>query len=151
MNPKYKVKLKKYAEDILQQRIDAAQQAMLNAQDAANSEDKSSAGDKYETARAMGQLDREMNAKQFEEAKRELAALQQLYVLESSPIVIPGSFVKTNKGDFFISSGLGIHTVEGKKIGFLSVKSPLAIPLLGKAVGDTFQFQGQPWKIEELV
>ncbi|MBK7849858.1 MAG: 3-oxoacyl-ACP synthase [Bacteroidetes bacterium] len=151
MNPKYKVKLKKYAEDILQQRIDAAKQAMLNAQDAANSEDKSSAGDKYETARAMGQLDREMNAKQFEEAKRELAALQQLYVLESSPVVIPGSFVKTNKGDFFISSGLGIHTVEGKKIGFLSVKSPLAIPLLGKAVGDTFQFQGQPWKIEELV
>ena len=151
MNPKYKVKLKKYAEDILQQRIDAAKQAMLNAQDAANSEDKSSAGDKYETARAMGQLDREMNAKQFEEAKRELAALQQLYVLESSPVVIPGSFVKTNKGDFFISSGLGIHTVEGKKIGFLSVKSPLAIPLLGKAVGDTFQFQGQTWKIEELV
>lgn len=151
MNPKYKVKLKKYAEDILQQRIEAAQQAMLNAQDAANSEDKSSAGDKYETARAMGQLDREMNARQFEEAKRELAALQQLYVLESSPVVIPGSFVKTNKGDFFISSGLGIHTVEGKKIGFLSVKSPLAIPLLGKAVGDTFQFQGQPWKIEELV
>ncbi len=151
MNPKYKVKLKKYAEDILQQRIEAAQQAMLNAQDAANSEDKSSAGDKYETARAMGQLDREMNARQFEEAKRELAALQQLYVLESSPVVIPGSFVKTNKGDFFISSGLGIHTVEGKKIGFLSVKSPLAIPLLGKTVGDTFQFQGQPWKIEELV
>lgn len=151
MNPKYKVKLKKYAEDILQQRIEAAQQAMLNAQDAANSEDKSSAGDKYETARAMGQLDREMNARQFEEAKRELAALQQLYVLESSPVVIPGSFVKTNKGDFFISFGLGIHTVEGKKIGFLSVKSPLAIPLLGKAVGDTFQFQGQPWKIEELV
>ncbi|MBK6445154.1 MAG: 3-oxoacyl-ACP synthase [Bacteroidetes bacterium] len=151
MNSKYKIKLKKFAEEILQQRMETAQHAMLQAQDAANSEDKSSAGDKYETARAMGQLDREMNAKQFEEAKRELALLQSLYVLESSPVVIPGSYVKTDKGDFFISSGLGIHTVEGKKVGFLSVKSPLAIPLLGKSKGDTFQFNGQPWKVEELV
>ncbi|HRH65457.1 MAG TPA: hypothetical protein PLU53_04100 [Bacteroidia bacterium] len=151
MNLKYKIRLKKFAEDILQQRMETAQQAMLNAQDAANSEDKSSAGDKYETARAMGQLDREMNAKQFEEAKRELAQLQNLYIQEASSVVIPGSFVKTNKGDFFISSGLGIHTVDGKKIGFLSTKSPLAIPLLGKAAGETFQFQGQPWKVESLV
>lgn len=150
MTKKYKIKLKKFAEEILQQRIETAKMAMLNAQDAANSEEKSSAGDKYETARAMGQLDREMNAKQYEEAKRELSLLQNLYVLEPSSVVIPGSFVKTNKGDFFICSGLGIHSVEGKKVGFLSVKSPLAIPLLGKSAGDSFQFQGQSWKIEAL-
>ncbi|HNP47755.1 MAG TPA: hypothetical protein PKL85_02915 [Bacteroidia bacterium] len=150
MTTKYKIKLKKFAEEILQQRIETAKMAMLNAQDAANSEEKSSAGDKYETARAMGQLDREMNAKQYEEAKRELSLLQNLYVLEPSSVVIPGSFVKTNKGDFFICSGLGIHSVEGKKVGFLSVKSPLAIPLLGKSAGDSFQFQGQSWKIEAL-
>lgn len=150
MTTKYKIKLKKFAEEILQQRIETAKMAMLNAQDAANSEEKSSAGDKYETARAMGQLDREMNAKQYEEAKRELSLLQNLYVLEPSSVVIPGSFVKTNKGDFFICSGLGIHSVEGKKVGFLSVKSPLAIPLLGKSAGYSFQFQGQSWKIEAL-
>jgi hypothetical protein len=40
---------------VLTQRINTAQAAMDRAQEAANSEEKSSSGDKYETGRAMGQ------------------------------------------------------------------------------------------------
>ncbi len=59
----FKEKLKDEAISIVQNRINSAATAMANAQESANSNDKSSAGDKYETSRAMGQLDRDMNAK----------------------------------------------------------------------------------------
>ena len=41
---------------------------MVNAQQAANEEGKSSAGDKYETGRAMMQIERDKAAQQLDEA-----------------------------------------------------------------------------------
>jgi hypothetical protein len=38
---------------------------MESAQQSANSEEKSSAGDKYETSRAMGHLEKDMHARQL--------------------------------------------------------------------------------------
>jgi hypothetical protein len=45
---------------LLEKRLAISQLAMDQAQESANSDDKSSAGDKYETGRAMGQRDRDM-------------------------------------------------------------------------------------------
>ena len=47
-------------------------------QSAANEETKSSAGDKHETARAMAQLEVEMNGKQLAEAERLLEGLKKI-------------------------------------------------------------------------
>jgi hypothetical protein len=49
----FKSKLKNFGLGMLRQRIGTAQEDMNRAQEAANSEEKSSAGDKYETGRAM--------------------------------------------------------------------------------------------------
>ena len=51
-------KLKNFALDLIGQRMTTAKEAMQQAQESANSEEKSSAGDKYETGRAMGHLQR---------------------------------------------------------------------------------------------
>ena len=72
---RYKKELHQYCVEIIQQRINAAVQAMQNAQEAANSEEKSSAGDKYETGRAMNHLEKDMHARQLAANKNELAAL----------------------------------------------------------------------------
>ena len=45
---------------MIKQRIAAATLAIENAQSAANAEEKSSAGDKYETSRAMSHLEKDM-------------------------------------------------------------------------------------------
>ena len=47
---------------VVQQRIDTARHAMTAAQESANEEGKSSAGDKYETGRAMAQIERDRHA-----------------------------------------------------------------------------------------
>src|SRR5690242_2665260 len=103
MNKIFKEQLFSACRQLLEQRIDAFRTAMQAAQNAANSEDKSSAGDKYETSRAMGQLDRDMNAKQLAEAQAELNALQKIRIETISDKIIAGSFVETNNGNYFIA------------------------------------------------
>ena len=57
---------------LLTEKIRVAETAMQAAQASANEETKSSAGDKYETGRAMAQNDRDMYARQFLQLKQEL-------------------------------------------------------------------------------
>ena len=56
-----KEKLIEYVKNHLNQRIQNSLSAMQAAQESANGDSKSSAGDKYETTRAMGHLDREVS------------------------------------------------------------------------------------------
>src|ERR1700761_8343646 len=71
----FKNRLKGLGVDLIGQRVATAQEAMRQAQEAANSEEKSSAGDKYETGRAMGHLQKDMHARQLAESMKELAIL----------------------------------------------------------------------------
>jgi transcription elongation GreA/GreB family factor len=122
-----KTALKAHAEQMLRERMDAAQRAMDMAQEAANNEEKSSAGDKYETGRAMGHLQKDMHARQLAEAVKDLAALH----------ATAGTVVETDGVTLFISVGLGRQEVDGSTILFLSQLAPLAQALHAKSVGET--------------
>ena len=63
---------------IVQQRMCDAKEAMDGAQQSANQEEKSSAGDKYETGRAMAQIARDQAAQQLDEALKLKNALDQI-------------------------------------------------------------------------
>jgi hypothetical protein len=67
-NENVKVELIKACYDFINRRIETIQGVISAAQDSANDETKSSAGDKYETGRAMMQLEIENNSKQLTEA-----------------------------------------------------------------------------------
>jgi transcription elongation GreA/GreB family factor len=117
-----------------------AQQAMDLAQESANTEEKSSAGDKYETGRAMGHLQKDMHARQLAESVKELAALH----------AAPGTVVEAEQTTFFIGAGLGRQTVEGKEVFFLSPQAPLARVLLGKNVGETIALQKATMVVRDI-
>lgn len=132
----------------LEDRISNFEIAMKNAQESSNSEDKSSAGDKYETSRAMGQLDRDMNAKQFVEAQTEFASLLKINIEIKSEKVITGSMVETNNGIYFIAAGIGtIELNSSLKVIVLSPKAPLALAILEKKIGDTFLFNEKKFEV----
>ena len=137
---------------MLQQRAFTAEQAMNAAQEAANGEDKSSAGDKYETSRAMGQLDRNMNAKQLAEVQKELAELERL---EKNPpktdMVYSGSLIKTSMGYLYIAVGLGKQEIENQHVVLLSKNSPLAMALLGKKAKEQLVFNGKIIGVEQIL
>src|SRR5215203_4871428 len=133
-----KKKLLDHCKAVLEKRIQAAKKAMEESQEAANSEGKSSAGDKYETSRAMGQLDRDMNARQLEEAQRDLAFVNSIHPDAIFNTVQIGSVAVTEKNNFFISIGLGTTSVNNQHFVLLSAASPVAKTLEGKKTGDSF-------------
>lgn len=120
----------------VQQRIDTARQAMELAQESANSESKSSAGDKYETGRAMAQLERDRHAQLLAEARKMEQELTRLNVDKAYDIVQPGSLVTTNRGIFFISISAGKMTLDTTDYFAVSPASPVAIALSGHRSGD---------------
>jgi len=67
-----KFQLFKRCETILLEKESDALQQILDAQNAANNEDKSSAGDKHETSRALSQNTRDLNARILVEIKNDL-------------------------------------------------------------------------------
>jgi hypothetical protein len=87
----------------VQERIARIQNEIDLHQAAANEETKSSAGDKYETGRAMAQLDIERNSVQLREAEKLKSILQSLALESTSDVVVPGSLISTSKGVFYIA------------------------------------------------
>lgn len=138
----FKQSLKQAGLTTIEQRMATARLQMEEAQQAANQEEKSSAGDKYETSRAMGHLQKDMHARQLAEQARELAALQGVKVDMVCETAGTGAVVQCEKITFFIAAGLGKQQVDGKTVFFLAPQAPLAQQLLRKKAGEDFVFNG---------
>lgn len=146
----FKNMLKQFCQSVIEERIAAAKTTIQQAQDAANNEEKSSAGDKYETGRAMGHLQKDMHARQLTEYIKELAELHYINAGKVYEMVNAGAFIETADAIFFIAAGLGKQTVNGKPVYFLSPAAPLAMVMNGKSKGDVFVFNGRQLTIKEL-
>ncbi|RBL89862.1 hypothetical protein [Chitinophaga flava] len=136
----FKANLKQAGLQLIAERITMAKSAMDNAQEAANSEGKSSAGDKYETGRAMGHLEKDMYARQLAENMKELSRLQEVKTDVIYTTIQTGAFVRCEEQSFFIAAGLGKQLIDDRSIFFLSPYTPLAKLLLHKKAGDSFLF-----------
>lgn len=145
-----KIEVIDYIKKQLDDRMQASWNAMQAAQASANEESKSSAGDKYETARAMGQLDRDMYARQYEQARQERVLLERIDSHQSPQHVSLGALVNTSMGIFFIAVSLGSIKVDNETIMVVSAQSPIGALLMGKVVGDTFDFRGKKHHIQHI-
>lgn len=145
-----KKELFEQCKNILLQRIADGEKAMLDAQEAANSEEKSSAGDKYETGRAMSQLARDMSAKQVFENKNELSFLLKLEHVITTKTIVQGSIVYANEKIFYIAVGIGVINLNQNTITVLSPKAPLAQLMLGKKAKDKFELNKKEFLIDKI-
>jgi transcription elongation GreA/GreB family factor len=127
----------------VEQRLATAQQAMDAAQESANQEEKSSAGDKYETGRAMAQLERDKAAMQVEENKKMLTILNQIGHHSSTETVTLGSIVVTDRNNFYVSIGAGKLEIGRESYVAISTQSPIGQLLLHKCAGEFFSFNNQ--------
>ena len=132
---------------LLQSRLEAAFSAMSEAQEAANGEDKSSAGDKFETSRAMGHIDRNMFAMQAAKAKEEYARLLKMNPTISLKEVMSGALVTTNTSIFYFAIGLGNIKMDDQTIMAISPAAPIAQAMMGKKAGEQFTVNGKSFEI----
>ncbi|OIN58962.1 3-oxoacyl-ACP synthase [Arsenicibacter rosenii] len=134
----------------VRQRIDTARSAMEAAQESANEESKSSAGDKYETGRAMAQIERDRHAQLLAEALKLEQDLHQLDIDKPSSVVRAGSLVLTNRGRFFIAISVGKLVINGVDYFVVSPASPIGALLIGHSAGDTVTFNKMAYQLQEV-
>lgn len=146
----HKKALKKKCIDILEERIYSIRFAMQEAQAAANNEEKSSAGDKYETSRAMNHLEKDMQASRLSVSLKNLESLMLVDCNIICDKVQRGSFVRCNKASYFIAAGLGKTAFENKMVFLVSPHAPIAAKLFGKQAGDTCEFNNEQMTIKEV-
>ncbi|MEZ5041422.1 MAG: hypothetical protein R2828_16110 [Saprospiraceae bacterium] len=134
----------------IQKKIERIQQAMEDIQAAANEETKSSAGDKYETGRAMMQQEKDKLASQLAANLASKNQLERLNLDELNNFVQQGSLVSTNEGYYYISVPLGKIKWEEETYYAISTISPIGGALLGKKAGDILNFQHRSIVIREV-
>ncbi|MFT6321410.1 MAG: transcription elongation GreA/GreB family factor [Granulosicoccus sp.] len=137
-------------EALIYQKIAVFQKMMDDAQDSANNETKSSAGDKFETGRAMMHMERDKNAQQLSEARKLELFLSQIKSDKMFDRVAFGSVVQTDFGNYFISIAAGRILVDEKKYFAISPQAPLAKELMQKEKGDMITFNDKPIKILDV-
>lgn len=146
----YKIALQKKCIAILKDRIHSIRSAMQEAQAAANNEEKSSAGDKYETSRAMNHLEKDMQASRLSATLKELESLMLVDCNTICDKIQKGSFVQCDKASYFIAAGLGKTLFEDKMVFLVSPNAPIALKLCGKYAGDTCEFNNGQLMIKEV-
>jgi len=131
--------------------MEAAQLAIEEAQKASNDDTKSSAGDKYETGRAMMQQETDRNLQQLNETNKLKVALNLVNPDAISDKVETGSLVITDKGNFYIAISAGSLTVDNEAYFAVSPASPIGLMLKGKKIGQEIVLNGKPYHIKMVI
>jgi transcription elongation GreA/GreB family factor len=146
----HKQKLYALCLEHVQRRVQDISQALKEVQQSADEETKSTAGDKYETARAMAQNEMEKLNAQLQENRKLQQVLEQIDPFRSAPVIQLGSAVKTTQGNFYISVSAGALG-QGKEAYYaISPASPIGTRLMGQKVGGEFQFNQKTYRIESV-
>jgi transcription elongation GreA/GreB family factor len=134
----------------LEERITDLKSRIASIVESRNNETKSSAGDKYETSRAMMQMEEDKVVAQLELAQQMQSRLRQLNTLATDETIRLGSLVKTSLRNYYLSIGLGKIVLDKENYYCISTDSPIGKLLLGKKRGDTIAFNGVKDEIKEL-
>jgi hypothetical protein len=135
---------------IISQRIADIQKTLDDLRESIVNETKSTAGDKYETARAMLQIEQENVTKQMTDLLEQKTQLEKLAMIEASDSIIKGSLVKADRGYLFVSIALGKIKVSDQMVVALSPQSPLGKELMGLKVGENATMNGTKYVVQGI-
>jgi hypothetical protein len=146
-----KLQLKKACCAYLENKISVIERAIDAAQHDANSQTKSSAGDKHETGRAMMHLEQERQARQLNAAFQNQRHLSSIDFAGPTNFTRLGSLVSTSIGKFFLAISAGTFDLNGERYMSISLDSPLGQELEDSEAGDIVLFRGKEIEIYWVV
>lgn len=135
---------------LVNDRINMLQQVLAELKEAGANETKSTAGDKYETALAMIQIEQANKRAQLDELVQQKQSLEKINPSVVASQVVNGSLIKTSKGYLFLSVALGRANVGGIAVTALSAQSPLGAKLTGLRTGDKAIVNNNEFLIESI-
>jgi transcription elongation GreA/GreB family factor len=145
-----KNQLYEHCQEHLREKKKNLEMEIRSLQSLANEETKSSAGDKYETTRAMIHLEMEKLTMQLTELARQKAVLDVINATKLHDRAQPGSIVVTDRGHYFLSISAGSVHLDGKDFICISASSPIGIRLSKLKSGDAFSFNKTDYRISAI-
>lgn len=135
---------------MIAERIHDQQQVIDSLQEAANSEDKNTAGDKHEVAKAQMQWEVEKANKHMTNLMHMKQLLVKIDPKDDHTVVETGSLVRTDQGFFYISISVGKVLVNHEHIMCMSGLTPLAQAFMGHKAGEVVRFNDIEYTIEAI-
>lgn len=136
--------------DILQEKKNLLEKNIELAIEASRDDTKSSAGDKYETTRAMMQIEIDSNKKRLIENN----VLENILLSIETDItyqkIALGSVFITSQGKFFLSIGLGQVKLEQDTFFVISPDAPIGKEFLNKKIQEKVFFNQKEYQILEI-
>lgn len=142
-----KAQLHAHCLQLIDQRIAELQAAITTVQESRNNETKSSAGDKYETGRAMMQQEEDKLLARLDNSRQMRLQLSQLDPKLALDHVELGSLVQTSARTYYLSVSLGKVALAGQTYFCISAEAPLAQAFWHRASGDQIVFNGRKEQI----
>ncbi|MGK7389633.1 MAG: 3-oxoacyl-ACP synthase [Candidatus Cyclobacteriaceae bacterium M2_1C_046] len=138
-------------QEYVQKRISTIKEAMSAIKEAADEETKSSAGDKYETGRAMMQIEMENYANQLAEARKLQSQMDQLPKPNTvCKNIESGCLAVTSQGNYYFAVSVGKITIDDKDYFAVAPSSPVGGALLGLKAGETAELNGRKIEVKEV-
>ncbi|OEK01884.1 hypothetical protein BFP97_10315 [Roseivirga sp. 4D4] len=124
-------------------RITRLEEEMEALKLSAESDTKSSMGDKYETGREMINLEKGKIAEQLNEAVRMRQALLSIDADKKYEAGALGAVITTAQAMYFMATSIGKVSLGNQDFFVISPVSPIGQQLLDKKVGDQINFAGK--------
>lgn len=134
----------------LEQRNLGISNSLKSVTESLTQEEKSSAGDKHNTGRAMLQLEREKLGAQQNKLLELKQELDKIDPNKTFTVAAFGSLIKTDKAHYFISIPAAEIMAEHTSYFAIGIHAPIAKLLLGKRQGDSFSWNGLRQVIHEV-
>jgi ElaB/YqjD/DUF883 family membrane-anchored ribosome-binding protein len=144
----FKQKVYQQFQQLLTDKLNRLQQQLAELKESTANETKSTAGDKYETTRALLQTEQDTVRKKIQEARDQQVLYHQIDSTVVSPVVRSGSLVKSSNGWFFIGVALGKIVIDNKTVIAISPFSPLGQSFMGLTANETIEIKGLPYLVE---
>jgi transcription elongation GreA/GreB family factor len=145
-----KKKINEVLQGVIADKIQKLTHSIKLIDDSAANETKSSAGDKYETSRAMLQQEKDKKLGQLDLWNSYDASLKLIEVSQHDSIQL-GSVVVTDKNIIYVAVPVGKIQCDGKQIFAISTDAPLYKIMEGKTKDDEVSVNGKAITIKDVL
>lgn len=136
--------------EYVNKRIITVREAMKAIKEAVDEETKSVVGDKYETGRAMLQLEMESYSSQLTEARKLYDQMEQISTKSICRTVQSGCLVLTSQGNYYFAVSAGKITIDGNDFFAVAPTSPIGNALLDRKEGEEAELNGRRFVISKI-
>jgi hypothetical protein len=146
-----KLKIHQQCLQMINERIIETEEGIKEIRMEAELNARSSAGDKFETGRAMADLEIEKYNKALDNLLQMATVLKRIDPETHHQQTAPGALVHTDKGFIYVAVGLGKTHIDQHDVLVISIGAPIFKILKNTPVGGKAVFNGTSYQVKGIL